>query len=60
MSQTYYIIIDRGISAPGYGKEVVDVLNDVDNRYIYISIDVQGSTSLVSQILFTDYNTHWN
>ena len=24
MSQTYSIIIDRGISAPGHGKEVVD------------------------------------
>ena len=35
MSQTYSIIIDRGISAPGHGKEVVDGLNDVDKRYIY-------------------------
>ena len=44
MSQTYSIIIDRGISAPGHGKEVVDGLNDVD-KALYISIDVQGSTS---------------
>ena len=35
MSQTYSIIIDCGISAPGNGKEVVDGLNDVDKRYIY-------------------------
>ena len=35
MSQTYSIIIDRGISAPGHGKEVVDGLNAVDKRYIY-------------------------
>ena len=35
MSQTYSIIIDRGISAPGHGKEVVDGLNAVDNHYIY-------------------------
>ena len=35
MSQTYSIIIDRGISAPGHGKEVADGLNDVDKRYIY-------------------------
>ena len=28
------IIIYRGISAPGHGKEVVDGLNDVDKRYI--------------------------
>ena len=44
MSQTYYIIIDRGISAPGHGKEVVDGINAVD-KAIYISIDAQGSTS---------------
>ena len=35
ISQTYSIIIDRGISAPGHFKEVVDGLNDVDKRYIY-------------------------
>ena len=35
MSQCYSIIIDWGISAPGHGKEVVDLLNDVDKRYIY-------------------------
>ena len=35
ISQTYSIIIDRGISAPGHGKEVVDGLNAVDKRYIY-------------------------
>ena len=35
ISQCYYIIIHRVISAPGHGKEVVDLLNDVDKRYIY-------------------------
>ena len=35
MSKCYSIIIDRGISAPGHGKEVVDGLNAVDKRYIY-------------------------
>ena len=35
MSQCYSIIIDLGISAPGYGKEVVYGLNSVDKRYIY-------------------------
>ena len=35
MSQCYSVIIDRGISAPGYGKQVVDGLNAVDKRYIY-------------------------
>ena len=36
MSQTYSIIIDRGISAPGHGEEVVDGLNAVD-KCIYIN-----------------------
>ena len=35
MSQCYYIIIVLGIITPGYGKEVVDGLNAVDNPYIY-------------------------
>ena len=35
MSQCYSVLIDRGVSAPGNGKEVVDGLNDVDKRYIY-------------------------
>ena len=34
ISQTYSIIIDWGIIAPGHGKEVVDGLNAVDKRYI--------------------------
>ena len=37
MSQTYSIIIDRGISAPGHGKEVVDGIIDAIKRYIYIN-----------------------
>ena len=37
MSQTYSIIIDCGVSEPGNGKEVVDGLNAVDKRYIYIN-----------------------
>ena len=35
MSQCYSIKINRGIIAPGHGKEFVDGLNDVDKRYIY-------------------------
>ena len=35
ISQTYSLIINWGISAPGHGKEVVDGLNAVDKRYIY-------------------------
>ena len=35
MSQCYSVIIDRGISAPGHGKEVVDGLNAIGKRYTY-------------------------
>ena len=56
MSHTYSIIIDRGISAPGYGKELVDVLNDVDNCYIYIyklmsKVQLPWSVRFYSQII---------
>ena len=36
-SQFLAIIMYRGISAPGHGKEVVDGLNSIDKRYIYIN-----------------------
>ena len=44
MSQCYSIIIDRGISVPGHGKDVVDGLNDVDNCSIFgnRSIYIEG------------------
>ena len=35
LSQFYSVIIDRGISAPGHDREVVDGLNAVDQRFIY-------------------------
>ena len=35
MSQYYSVIIYRGISAPGHGKEVLYGLNAVDKLYIY-------------------------
>ena len=35
MSQCYYIIIDRGISEPGHGKDIADGINVVDKSYIY-------------------------
>ena len=34
MSKCYLIIIDRGISSPGHGKEVVDGLYNIDKRYM--------------------------
>ena len=53
MSQTYSIIIYRGISAPGNGKEVVDGLNAVDKRYMYqfmSKVQLPGSVRFDSQI----------
>ena len=53
MSQCYSVIIDCGISAPGYGKEVVDGINVIDKRYIYqlmLNIQLPGCKN----ILFTD------
>ena len=53
MSQTYSIIIDRGISALGHGKEVVDGINAVDKRYIYqliSNVQLPGSVIFDSQI----------
>ena len=35
LSQYYSFTIDRDISAPGHGKEVVEGLNAIDKRYIY-------------------------
>ena len=35
MSQCYSVIIDRCISAPTHGKEVVDGINAIDKRYTY-------------------------
>ena len=34
-SKCLSIIIDLGISSPGYVKEVVDGLNAINKRYIY-------------------------
>ena len=53
MSQCYSIIIDRGISSPGHGKEVFDGLNAVDKRYIYqlmSNIQLPGSVIFDSHI----------
>ena len=36
MLQCYSVIVDRGISAPRYGKEVVDGINAICKHYIYI------------------------
>ena len=56
MSQSKSIIIDRGISAPGHVKEVVDGLKAIDRRYIFIyqlmsNVQLPGSKTLDSNIL---------
>ena len=53
MSQTYSITIERGISAPGNGKEVVDGIIAIDKRYIYqlmSNVQFLGSVRFDSQI----------
>ena len=53
MSQTYSVIIDRGISVPGHGKEVVDGLNYFNKHYIYqlmSKVQLPGSVRFDSQI----------
>ena len=53
MSQTYSIMIDRGISSPGHGKELVYGLNAVDKRYIYqlvSKVQLPGSFRFYSRI----------
>ena len=52
-SQIYSIIIDRGISAPGHGKEVFDGFNDFDKSYIYqlmSKVQLPGSVRFDSEI----------
>ena len=54
LSQSHSIIINKGISAPGHEKEVVDVPNAIDKRYIYQSmsnVQLTGSRTFESQIL---------
>ena len=53
MLKCYSVIIDRGISENGHGKEVVDVLNDVGKNYIYklmSSVQLTGSNRFDSHI----------
>ena len=35
LSQAFYVIIDRGISAPGNSREVVDDINTIDKRFLF-------------------------
>ena len=51
--QCYSVIIDRGISTPGHGKEVVDGLNTIGKRYGYqlmSNVQLTGSKRLLPQM----------
>ena len=53
MFQFYSVIIDRGIIAPGHGKEFVDGINAIDKCYIYQlmpNVHLPGSVRFDSQI----------
>ena len=62
LSHCHSIIIDRGISAPGHGKDVVDGINSIDKHYMYklmSNVQLPGSTIFDSQIIM-NYCTHKN
>ena len=48
-SQSYNIIIDCGFSAPGHGREVVDVLKTTDKRFLF---------QLISTIKLSSYKLY--
>ena len=54
MPQCYSVIIDRGISTPGHGKDLVDDLNSIENHDIYklmSNVQLTGSNIIDSQII---------
>ena len=58
LSQCYAIIIDRGISAPDHGKEMINGINAIYKRYIYqlvYNVQLPGSKIFDSQILINYY-----
>ena len=54
LSQAFSIIIDRGISALGYGREVVDGLNAISKRFLLQlipTLKLPGANSYVTQMV---------
>ena len=54
MLQCYSFIIDRGISVPGNGKEVIGGIDVIDKRYIYqlvSNVQLTGSKTFDSRVL---------
>ena len=63
MSQCYSIIIDRFISAPGHGKEVLHGINAIDKCYIYqlmSTVKLPGSNRFDSQIQMHTVNQKYD
>ena len=58
MFQCYSIIIYWGISVPGYGKDLVDGLNDIVKRYIYIYQLMSTVQVPVSNIFYSQIQMH--
>ena len=52
MYQCYSIIIDQVISTPGHDKELVDVFNAIDKRYIY---QLMSTVKLPGSNIFDSY-----
>ena len=53
LSLCHSIIFDRGISAAGYGREMVDGLNSIDKRFMYklmSTVQLPGSNFFDSHI----------
>ena len=59
VSQAFSVIIYRGISAPGYGREVGDGINDIDKRFILqpiSTVQLPGEKGYDTQVV----NAHKN
>ena len=53
-SQDFSVIIDRGISAPGHAREVVDGLKVIDKRFIYqlmSTVQLSGAKSYETKMV---------
>ena len=54
LSQAFSVIIDRGISAPGNGREVVDGLNAIDKMFLLqlmTTVQLPGAKSYDTQMV---------
>ena len=54
LSQSYNIIIDRGIGAPGHGREVIYGLKATEKRFIFhlmATVQLPGSKRFDTQMV---------